>query len=203
MECRVLVDSDFFTMIAPCKNIAKEKEFVKSVFDSLNKKPCIHPFVAKEELFNNEVVKQLIDEGYITVIDYNSVLKESWIEQQYVDNFVTYYDYMNSEKIPSSLSEITRHRAKKNMGEIHSLIFAHYLEIPLFMSNDKSAKKLAETKINNQHFSIDVKNVCDVFCMIKTTGSIKLDTKVVRSILKRREGWRKQYRDCQPRSATQ
>lgn len=196
MECRVLVDSDFFTMIAPCKNIAKEKEFVKSVFDSLNKKPCIHPFVAKEELFNNEVVKQLIDDGYITVIDYNSVLKESWIEQQYVDNFVTYYDYMNSEKIPSSLSEITRHRAKKNMGEIHSLIFAHYLEIPLFMSNDKGAKKLAETKINSQHFSIDVKNVCDVFCMIKTSGSIKLDTKVVRSILKKREEWREQYRDC-------
>lgn len=203
MECRVLVDSDFFTMIAPCKNIAKEKEFVKSVFDSLNKKPCIHPFVAKEELFNNEVVKQLIDEGYITVIDYNSVLKESWMEQQYVDNFVTYYDYMNSEKIPSSLSEITRHRAKKNMGEIHTLIFAHYLEIPLFMSNDKGAKKLAETKINSQHFSIDVKNVCDVFCMIKTTGSIKLDTKVVRSILKKREEWREQYRDCQPRSTTQ
>lgn len=203
MECRVLVDSDFFTMIAPCKNIAKEKEFVKSVFDSLNKKPCIHPFVAKEELFNNEVVKQLIDDGYITVIDYNSVLKESWIEQQYVDNFVTYYDYMNSEKIPSSLSEITRHRAKKNMGEIHTLIFAHYLKIPLFMSNDKGAKKLAETKINSQHFSIDVKNVCDVFCMIKTTGSIKLDTKVVRSILKKREEWSKQYRDCQPRSATQ
>lgn len=203
MECRVFVDSDFFTMIAPCKNIAKEKEFVKSVFDSLNKKPCIHPFVAKEELFNNEVVKQLIDDGYITVIDYNSVFTEEWIKQQYVDNFVTYYDYMNSEKIPSSLSEITRHRAKKNMGEIHSLIFAHYLEIPLFMSNDKSAKKLAETKINNQHFSIDVKNVCDVFCMIKTSGSIKLDTKVVRSILKPREGWRKQYRDCQPRSTTQ
>lgn len=203
MECRVLVDSDFFTMIAPCKNIAKEKEFVKSVFDSLNKKPCIHPFVAKEELFNNEVVKQLIDEGYITVIDYNSVFTEEWIKQQYIDDFVTYYNYMNSEKIPSSLSEITRHRAKKNMGEIHSLIFAHYLEIPLFMSNDKGAKKLAETKINSQHFSIDVKNVCDVFCMIKTTGSIKLDTKVVRSILKRREEWSKKYRDCQPCSATQ
>lgn len=203
MECRVLVDSDFFTMIAPCKNIAKEKEFVKSVFDSLNKKPCIHPFVAKEELFNNEVVKLLIDEGYITVIDYNSVFTEEWIKQQYIDDFVTYYNYMNSEKIPSSFSEITRHRAKKNMGEIHTLIFAHYLEIPLFMSNDKSAKKLAETKINSQHFSIDVKNVCDVFCMIKTTGSIKLDTKVVRSILKRREEWSKKYRDCQPRSATQ
>lgn len=203
MECRVLVDSDFFTMIAPCKNIAKEKEFVKSVFDSLNKKPCIHPFVAKEELFNNEVVKLLIDEGYITVIDYNSVFTEEWIKQQYIDDFVTYYNYMNSEKIPSSFSEITRHRAKKNMGEIHSLIFAHYLEIPLFMSNDKGAKKLAETKINSQHFSIDAKNVCDVFCMIKTTGNIKLDTKVVRSILKPREEWSKKYRDCQPRSATQ
>lgn len=64
------------------------------------------------------------------------------------------------------------------------------------MSNDKGAKKLAETKINSQHFSIDVKNVCDVFCMIKTSGSIKLDTKVVRSILKKREEWREQYRDC-------
>lgn len=30
--------------------------------------------------------------------------------------------------------------------------------------------------------------------MIKTSGSIKLDTKVVRSILKKREEWREQYR---------
>lgn len=194
MECRVLVDSDFFNMIAPCKNIAKEKEFVKSVFDSLNKTPCIHPFVAKAELFDNEVVKQLIGEGYITVIDYDSVLTAEWIKQQYIDDFVTYYDYMNSEKIPSSFSEINRHHAKKNMGEIHTLIFAHYLEIPLFMSNDNGAKKLAETKINTQRFSIDVKNVCDVFCMIKNTGSIKLDAKVVRSILKQREGWSEQYK---------
>ena len=95
---------------------------------------------------------------------------------------------MNSEAIPAEFAEITRHHAKRNMGEIHSLILAHYLGIPVFMSNDSGAKQLVQSRINSSASHIAVKNVCKVFCEIKRNGSVELDKKAVRSILKQRKG---------------
>lgn len=121
-------------------------------------------------------------------------MTEDWYKTQYIDDFVDYYDYMNSEAIPAEFGEITMHHAKRNMGEIHSLIFAHYLGIPVFMSNDSGAKQLAQLRIDSSVCHIDVKNVCEVFCDIKRNGFVELGKKIVRSILKQREGWTKTYK---------
>lgn len=195
MDNRVLVDSDFCNMIAPGNNIPKEKLFVKSIFDSLGKSPVIHTFVYNEELLKNDAIKELVEESYIEIIEYNAFRAEDWHETQYVDDFVDYYDYMNSEVITAKFTEIKRHRANKNMGEIHSLILAHYLGIPVFMSNDNGAKKLVQTRINSSACHIAIKNVCEVFCDIKRNSSVKLlDKKAVRSILKQRKGWTEIYK---------
>lgn len=194
MDNRVLVDSDFCNMIAPGNTIPKEKAFVKSIFDSLGKAPIIHTFVYNEELLTNSAIKELVEESYIEIIEYDAFLTEDWYKTQYIDDFVDYYDYMNSEAIPAKFDEIIKHRAKKNMGEIHSLILAHYLEIPIFMSNDRGAKQLAQSKIDSSASQIAVKNVCEVFCDIKRNGSIELDKKTVRSILKQRKGWVEIYK---------
>ena len=122
-------------------------------------------------------------------------MTEDWYKTQYIDDFVDYYDYMNSEAIPAEFGEITRHHAKRNMEEIHSLILAHYFGIPVFMSNDSGAKQLAQSRIDSSVCHIDVKNVCEVFCDIKRNGSIELDKKTVRSILKQRKGWMEAYKE--------
>lgn len=194
MDNQVLVDSDFCNMIAPGNNIPKEKAFVKSIFDSLGKAPIIHTFVYNEELLTNSAIKELVEESYIEIIEYDAFLTEDWYKTQYIDDFVDYYDYMNSGAIPAKFDEIIKHRAKKNMGEIHSLILAHYLEIPIFMSNDRGAKQLAQSKIDSSTYHIVVKNVCEVFCDIKRNGSIELDKKTVRSILKQRRDWTEMYK---------
>lgn len=102
---------------------------------------------------------------------------------------------MNSEAIPAEFGEITRHHAKRNMGEIHSLILAHYLGIPVFMSNDSGAKQLAQSRINSSTSHIAVKNVCEVFYEIKRNGFVELDKRAVLSILKQRKGWMETYKD--------
>lgn len=194
MDNWVLIDADFCNMIASGNDIVKDKAFVKSIFDSLGKVPVIHTFVYNEELLDNDAIKELVEESYIEIIDYDAFLTENWHKTQYVDDFVDYYGYMNSEAIPAEFAEITRHRAKKNMGEIHSLILAHYLGIPVFMSNDSGAKQLARSRIDSSACHIDVKNVCEVFCDIKRNGSVELDKKAVRSILKKRKGWTETYK---------
>lgn len=194
MDNRVLMDSDFCNMIASGNNIPKEKAFVKFIFNSLGKLPVIHTFVYSQELLTNGAIKELVGENYIEIIEYDAFLTEDWHKTKYIDDFVDYYDYMNSEAILAEFAEITRHRAKKNMGKIHSLILAHYLGIPVFMSNDSGAKQLARSRIDSSACHIDVKNVCDVFCDIKRNGSVKLDKKAVRSILKQRKGWTETYK---------
>lgn len=193
MENRVVIDSDFCNMIAPGKDINKEKKFFRSIFDSLQKKPIIHVFVFTQELLTNIAIKELESENYIEVVDYNSFLPTEIFKTQYTETFADFYFFMNGESINNTFPDIITHRAKKNMGEIHSLILAHYLNIPIFMSNDNGAKNLAKSKINTQAFSIIVKNVLEVFCDIKLQGNSQIDKKAVRAILKERKNWREIY----------
>jgi len=189
MENQVVIDSDFCNMTAPGNDINKEKLFFRSIFDSLQKKPIIHVFVFSQELLTNIVVKELVSEKYIEVIDYESFLPSEIFKIQYAETFVDFYVFMNGESINNSFDEVIKHRAKKNMGEIHSLILAQYMNIPIFMSNDNGARNLAKSKINTQAFSITVKNVCEVFCDIKLHGNSQIDKKIVRAILKERNNW--------------
>lgn len=197
MENYVVIDSDFCNMIAPGNNIEKEKEFVRSIFNSLQKKPVVHIFVSEQELLTNKVIKELVEENFIDVINYDTFLPEEIFKIQYAETFADFYNFMNGESIEKVFDVITKHHSKKNMGEIHSLILAQYMGIPIFMSNDNGAKNLAKSKINTQSFSIDVMNVCEVFCEIKRNGTIQIDKKAVRSILKERRDWIEIYNNLE------
>lgn len=197
MENYVVIDSDFCNMIAPRNNIEKEKEFVRSIFNSLQKKPVVHIFVSEQELLTNKVIKELVEENFIDVINYDTFLPEEIFKIQYAETFADFYNFMNGESIEKVFDVITKHHSKKNMGEIHSLILAQYMGIPIFMSNDNGAKNLAKSKINTQSFSIDVMNVCEVFCEIKRNGTIQIDKKAVRSILKERRDWIEIYNNLE------
>lgn len=65
------------------------------------------------------------------------------------------------------------------------------------MSNDNGAKNLTKSKINTQNFTIDVMNVCEVFCEIKRNGTIQIDKKAVRSTLKERRNWIEIYNNLE------
>lgn len=193
MENRVVIDSDFCNMIAPGNNIEKEKRFVRSIFDSLQKKPVVHTFVFEQELLTNTVMKELASEKFIDVIDYSAFLPAEIFKKQYTETFADFYNFMNGETIEKVFDVVTQHHSKKNMGEIHSLILAQYMGLPIFMSNDNGAKNLAKSRINTQGYKIEVMNVCDVFCEIKRNGTIQIDKKAVRSILKERRNWLEIY----------
>lgn len=193
MDNRVVIDSDFCNMIVPGNNKEREKDFFRTIFESLNKSPVIHAFVFNQELLTNTAIKELVKEQFIEVIDYDAFLPDDIFKTQYTDTFVDFYKFMNGESIDNSFATIIQHHAHKNMGEIHSLILAHYMNIPVFMSNDNGAKELARSKINTQAFTITVKNVCEVFCDIKKMGSIQIERKTVKAILKQRKNWLEFY----------
>lgn len=67
------------------------------------------------------------------------------------------------------------------------------------MSNDKGARELAKSKINNSSFSIEVKDVYEVFCDIKNMNQNTLDKKMkkaMRAIVKQRTEWKNKNKQC-------
>ena len=164
-----------------------------NICKSLGVTPVIHTFVLNEELLTNKAIKELVSEQFIKVIEYTDFIIDEVFKRQYTDTFVDFYKFMNGVDIEKKFETITKHNSQKNMGEIHSLILAQYMNIPIFMSNDGGAKTLAAVKINTQAYQIIVKNVCDVFCDIKTKGTIKIERKVVKAILKKRDSWLETY----------
>lgn len=193
MENLVVIDSDFCNMIAPGDNVEREKILFCNICKSLAVIPVLHTFVLNEELLTNLAIKELVSEQFIKVFEYTDFLTEEIFKSQYIDTFVDFYKFMNGVDIEKRFETITKHNSQKNMGEIHSLILAQYLNIPIFMSNDGGAKTLVAGKINSQGYKIIVKNVCEVFCDIKKKGVINIERKVVKAILKKRENWLEIY----------
>ena len=176
----VLLDADF------CNLILKKPDnisFFKAIFDILDKKPAIHIYIFKHELLNNIHIQTLVKEGFIKIIEYDDFLASDFDKHSYKIAFEDFYMYINGKELNNFNIFIDR-RAKHNLGEIHSLITAQYLNIPLFMSNDHGAKELVKSKINTSMFKIDVHNAKEVIEYCKSIEPNKLDNTIARSIIK-------------------
>ena len=189
----VLLDADLCNMILEDDN---NYQFFQDIFNILNYKPAIHTYVYNEELkLTNKHIVEFVKSGFIQVIEYNKFLYDDNDKEMYFLSFIDYYDYMNGKKLDNiqNFEELTlNHKSMNNIGEIHSLLTAFYLNIPVFMSNDNGAKDLAHSKINSSDFTIIIKNVCDVLCDCKLNNG-KLDKRIIRSLLKKRTGWKDLY----------
>ena len=66
------------------------------------------------------------------------------------------------------------------------------------MSNDKGSRELAKSKINNSSFSIEVKDVYEVFCDIKYMNHTldKEMKKAMRAIVKQRTELKNKNKQC-------
>lgn len=176
----VLLDADFCNLILEkSDNIS----FFKAIFDILDKKPAIHIYIFKHELLNNIHIQTLVQESFIKIIEYDDFLASDFDKHSYTIAFEDFYMYINGKEL-NNFNIFMDRRAKHNLGEIHSLITAQYLNIPLFMSNDKGAKELANSKINTDAFKVDVQNIIEVVERCKSIEPNKLDNKIIRSIKK-------------------
>jgi len=197
MKERVVVDTDFCKMITEKNGRPSDSKLFKSIFTTLNLQPVLHQFVYEKELFDNPVIGSLVNSGFIEVINYDNVdfIPEEWMKDHYRGIFSEFYKFMNGCDFPVECDVFTFRKAHSNLGEIHSLILAQFMNIPVFMSDDNGAKKLAEQKMDTKSFLVKVENLCDVFCKIKRLGkSNNLDKKVVKALLKSRNGWLAAYK---------
>lgn len=146
-ESRVLLDSDFCNMLT---EIDSEKidsrKLVESVFSVIGKVPYIHEYVVDEELFGNQIVQEFVKNRKIKKLEYAEITQNWKNKQQYEETFAEYFYSMNEEYfLPEKFCGdcFSFRKEKLNLGEIHSIIAARFLKIPLFYSNDNGARYLA------------------------------------------------------------
>lgn len=142
-ESRVVLDADFINLITDIQD-SNPADLFRRIFAALGKTPVVHPYVAQHELYSNKVAQTLIANGDLSVIQKDLFLPagDTLMETLYEKNFYDIYNVITKDPLPC-LGDIWQHRARNNYGEIHSVLMAAELGLPLFYSNDGGAKQAA------------------------------------------------------------
>ncbi len=140
-ECRVVLDADFINLITDIQDSNPVDLFTR-IFVALAKTPVVHPYVAQHELYSNSVAQELIASSNLLVVEKDSFLPpgDMLMEDLYQKNFRDIYNVITKAPL-RTLGDIWQHRAGNNFGEIHSILMATELGLPLFYSNDGGAKQ--------------------------------------------------------------
>ncbi len=150
-ELRVVLDTDFINRITSYEDGDPQGLFCR-IFHTLGKKPVVHQYVAEHELMHNSVAKALMQSGFLDVIPYSAFLKDKLAWKRYDRTFRDIHAQLRGFRIDKGKSvftelrpedDITARHAQMSFGEIHSILMAVELGIPLFYSNDADAKVVA------------------------------------------------------------
>ena len=138
-----VVDSDFVQKIGEIRSRDPYELFCR-LMKELNGIPVVHPYVMEHELFNCELAKKLRDNGVLQIIEYEQFMpttRKKQYESAFKDlyHILTIEEYGTEQELDNNI--FTRH-AKKSYGEIHSVLMASQMQIPIFYSNDHSGKIL-------------------------------------------------------------
>lgn len=152
-ENRVVLDTDFINTITNYQT-GDSEDFFRRIFRTLGKQPVVHPYVAEHELATNRIAQSLIASGDIIVIPYEEFLPADGVKRTlYKKNFHDLHRIIRENYVPKRdkpemrplqpNEDIFSRQAGRSFGEIHSILMAVELGIPLLFSNDKGAKTAA------------------------------------------------------------
>lgn len=184
MGTQVIIDADFLNIFL---SLEDGEILFKDIMEALDFFPVIHQYVADNELDINMKAQQLIKENTIERIPYEKIFNDKY-KKFYQIEFEEYYKEMNKKKWESDKIDIFNYRkARENLGEIHSCIMAHFLELKYFMSNDSGAKELVKRRVNNNKFQLNVlsfKNFLDLLVENKEKLSAEVKNQIIERLLK-------------------
>ena len=195
-ETRVLLDCDFCNMITEINSERIDsRKILEKVITAIGKTPYIHEYLIKQELFYNQIIQEFVQKGKIRILKYSEITNNGKNKQIYEDTFAEYFYTMNYEDFSFEKYKcdcFNFRKEKFNLGEIHSLIAARFLEIPLFYSNDNGARSLAK-KYDTQDSVVKLISGLDL--MIEYKDADIFDRNTRRAIFKKYEKahWKEQY----------
>lgn len=199
-----IVDTCFFNKLS---NDGKNIETFRKVLMDLEYKPVVHPYIAEKELDVFPCFNELVEEGFIRKAKYVEFLEDEDDAELYEQYFLELYEEMRKyleikgakkqiEKlvIPKGQTIYTYRRAGMSLGDIHIILMAFFMRLPIILSEDgdiEFLRSVAKRKISSDSYNLDIYNVMDLIMMIAkkedTTFSKKELEKVVLSVNERRK----------------
>ena len=168
---RVALDTDFINVITEYRDRDSATLFC-DIFKVLGKTPVVHPFVAECELMHNAVALGLLEKGVIQTIPYEEFLPNEDADKRTF--YTNMFRELNTKITGRSLSEQTNifaSNAGHSFGEVHTVLMAVELGIPLFYSNDRGAKTAAAAYAKGR---LIVQNIKEVVAQLQDQDTEKI-----------------------------
>ena len=103
-KTEVIVDTCFLQKLS---SEGKAIDNIKKVLTELEYIPVVHPYIYEHELSLHSYFVRLVEEGYIRVIQYNEFQKDA-------------------------TSIYNTHKQGSSMGDVHMILMASYLQMPIY-----------------------------------------------------------------------
>lgn len=174
-----IVDTCFFNKLS---NDGKNIEAFKKVLVDLDYKPVVHPYIAEKELDVFPHFNKLVEEGFIREAEYSEFIEDEDDAELYEQYFPELYEEMREyleikgskkqiEKlvIPKGQTIYTYRRAGMSLGDVHMILMAFFLRLPIILSEDgdiEFLRSVAKRKISSDSYNLDIYNVMDLIMMI-------------------------------------
>lgn len=191
-----IVDTCFFNKLS-CDG--KDIETFKRVLIDLEFVPVVHPYIAEKELDVFSGFDKLVEEGFVRVVSYDEFIEDQDDKDLYIRYFHdlyeemrTYLEITDSKKqidilhLPEGQTIFTYRKAGMSFGDIHIILMATIMRLPIILSEDSDIKFLrsvAKRKIVGDIYSLDIYNVIDLITMIAQKVDSSISKKELEKIV--------------------
>ncbi len=204
---RAIVDTCFLQKIA-AEGIHVDN--IRIIIDTLGYIPVAHKYVVEQEFGLHSYLKTLVDDGYIMVIEYDEFLEDSFSRILYEIQFRDIYNEMRSylQKcggpkqmpeliIPKGYDIYTHHIGGSSMGDVHMILMASFMRLPIFLSEDSDIallRDIAGRRLSLSSYQLRIYDTLELLKRIAAGNDVKLTHKEFEKIVKQvgeRNNWAK------------
>ena len=183
---------------------------IKKILDNSDYTPVAHKYVVEQEFGLHGYLQKLIDEGYITTVEYNEFLTDDFskkiYEKQYVDIYNEIRNYLKSAggrkqmpelKIPKGKTIYTHHIGGSSMGDVHMILMASFMRLPVFPSEDSDImllRDIAKRRLSLLTYQLQIYNTVDLLEQIAGKADLMISHNEFETIVKQvgeRDNWAK------------
>ncbi len=195
-KSKAIVDTCFLQKLS---SEGKNIDNVKKVIDELAFTPVCHPYMVKHELGLFSYLQNLVQTGYIQEIPYDEFIKDDLDKQLYEAYFEQLYEdfrvflaakggpkQIDKLRLSSSADIYEIHRQGSSMGDIHMLLMAMFMRLPIILTEDSDIEilnTLAKKRIDIGSYTLKIYDAFDLLKEIASREKSSISKKELEQIL--------------------
>ena len=196
-KTEVIVDTCFLQKLS---SEGKAIDNIKKILAELEYIPVVHPYIYEHELSLHSYFVRLVEECYIRVIQYNDFQKDAADKQSYEAYYDVLYEEMRltleAMNSPKQVEKLCLHKGQdiynthkqgSSMGDVHMILMASYLQIPILLTEDSDIEMLrdiAKRRMRLGQYSLQILNGVQLIEEIAKKQDSSISVKEIESILK-------------------